>query len=234
MEDGMEHGRCGIVIAAAALIALAALFAVPGDAADDSEADFTSSDGLFTCTVISSTDNTVEISAYDVSPSSLVIPSTVSDGTATYTVIKVADNGFANCTNFISVTIPDTVTTIGSRAFSGCIYLDAVIPSTVTSIGEGAFSGCASISVDSGNTGYVSDSGNTLLTDHDGTTLNSAANVSSAEIPSTVTSIGKDAFRYCYSLTSVEIPDSVTHIGDSAFLSCHSLESVAIPSSVSR
>jgi hypothetical protein len=84
MEDGMEHGRCGIVIAAAALIALAALFAVPGDAADDSEADFTSSDGLYTCTVIDSTSNYVSIAVADSSTfaeTDYTIPSTVSDGT---------------------------------------------------------------------------------------------------------------------------------------------------------
>src|ERR1035438_7421287 len=56
-------------------------------------------------------------------------------------------------------------------------------------------------------------------------------------IPSTinglpVTSIGDDAFWFCYSLTSVAIGNSVTNIGDSAFCSCSLLTSVTIPSSV--
>ena len=47
-----------------------------------------------------------------------------------------------------------------------------------------------------------------------------------------VTSIGEDAFEFCYGLTSVVIPNSVTSIGDEAFRSCDSLTSVVIPNSV--
>lgn len=47
-----------------------------------------------------------------------------------------------------------------------------------------------------------------------------------------VTSIGDDAFRYCYELTSVTIGNSVTSIGNSAFYGCSNLTSVTIPNSV--
>ena len=57
------------------------------------------------------------------------------------------------------------------------------------------------------------------------------------DIPAThrdkpVTSIGDNAFLYCFSLKSVTIPDSVTYIGAGAFWSCSSLTSITIPDSV--
>ena len=54
----------------------------------------------------------------------------------------------------------------------------------------------------------------------------------SVTIPSSVTSIGESAFEACIRLTSVTIPSSVTSIGGSAFENCRSLTSVNISSSV--
>ena len=49
------------------------------------------------------------------------------------------------------------------------------------------------------------------------------------KIPSSVTSIGEEAFSGCTYLESIEIPDSVTSIGKEAFYNCSSLESITIP-----
>ncbi len=57
-------------------------------------------------------------------------------------------------------------------------------------------------------------------------------NLTSIEIPNSVTSIGNNAFSGCSNLTSIVIPNSVTNIGDSAFSGCRSLTSIIIPNSV--
>ena len=118
-------------------------------------------------------------------------------------VTSIGDKAFSWCESLQSVTIPDSVTSIGDRAFYHCDFLQSVtIPDSVTSIGNEAFSGCESLQ--------------------------------SVTIPDSVTSIGRSAFSGCESLQSVTIPDSVTSIGDWAFFCCSSLQSISIPDSVMR
>ena len=58
--------------------------------------------------------------------------------------------------------------------------------------------------------------------------------VSEVFIKDGVTSIGREAFKHCESLSSIAIPNSVTSIGSCAFMGCTSLPSVVIPDSVTK
>ena len=61
-------------------------------------------------------------------------------------VTSIGVKAFSDCTSLTSVVIPDSVTTIGDSAFSDCTSLTSVvIPDSVTSIGGSAFSGCTSL-----------------------------------------------------------------------------------------
>ena len=64
-----------------------------------------------------------------------------------YVVIEgtevICDGAFNSCKSLQSITIPNSVTSIGDEAFSGCRSLQSVtIPNSVTSIGDGAFEDC--------------------------------------------------------------------------------------------
>ena len=136
----------------------------------------------------------------------------------------------------MTFTTPSNLTSIGQGAFGGVPLTSVSIPSSVTSLGIDAFGYCKSmteINVEIGNPNYVSING--LLYDKALTTLlqyPAAKAGTTFNIPSSVTSIGAEAFAYCTSLTSVSIPSNVTSIGDAAFQSCTSLTSVSIPNGV--
>ncbi len=132
------------------------------------------------------------------------------------------------------IVIPNSVTSIGERAFSGCSSLTSVtIPNSVTSIGNLAFYNVPNIIYTGSATGspwgakcvngFVD--GYLVYADESKSTLLACFAQAEGEIiiPSSVTSIGERAFYNCSSLTSVTIPNSVISIGNSAFEYCSSL-----------
>ena len=139
-------------------------------------------------------------------------------------VTKIGSYAFNCCSGLTSVTIPDSVTSIDERAFEGCYGLKSVaIGNGVTSIGREVFYNCSGLTnVMIGNSvtsiGYRAFYG--------------CGGLTSVTIPNSVTSIGERAFDYCHGLKSVTIGNRVTNIGNYAFLTCSSLTSITIPASV--
>jgi BspA type Leucine rich repeat region (6 copies) len=140
-------------------------------------------------------------------------------------VTSIGNYAFRDCWAITSITIPNSVTSIGMEAFYNCQRLASVtIPSSVTSIGDSAFSYCI------GLTSITIPSSVTSIGD---SAFRACIVLTSITIPSSVTSIGGGVFSECASLTSITIPNSVTSIGDNAFSYCTGLTSIIIPYKVS-
>ena len=164
----------------------------------------------------------------------IVIPEYVEHKGATYSVTSIGNEAFLYC-SVTSVTIGNSVESIGSGAFKGCSGLTSVtIGNSVESIGERAFDGCSGLtSVHISdiaawcNIDFVSRYYSNPLYYAHHLYLN-GEEVKDLVIPNSVTSIGGEAFFGCFGLTSVTIPNSVTSIGEDAFSYCSSLTSVHI------
>ena len=154
----------------------------------------------------------------------LVIPETYNNKPVT----GIYDNAFGSCTSLTSITIPDSVTTIGAYAFSDSTSLTSIIiPDSVTTIGKSAFNDCSSLTgiwVDVNNSAYSSDDRGVLFNKDKTILIQAPCGISGAyTIPDGVTSVADSAFRNCDRVTTITIPDSVTSVGKSAFYSCSSL-----------
>ena len=135
-----------------------------------------------------------------------------------------------NGTGFTKVVIEDGVTTIGDCAFTG-LYFDSIsLPDTLISIGSNAFLGCGGLtsitipdSVESIEFQSFSKTGLTSVTIPDSITsistncFSDSKRLESVIIPESVISIHASAFLNCTSLDNITIPDGVSHIGKDAF-----------------
>ena len=154
---------------------------------------------------------------------------------------------FLKCTNIKSVTLPNTLTAIGTQAFCGSSLVSISIPAGVKTIGNGTFNLCTSLQT------VTFEKGSQLKAFENssgwGGVFQSCTSLTTIEIPASVETIGYnaffgcsslktvtfekgsqlktiDGFESCTSLTTIEIPASVETIKYSAFNGCTSLKTV--------
>ncbi len=134
-------------------------------------------------------------------------------------VTSIGNYAFFNYWDLTSVTIPNTVTSIGESAFWQCDLTSVTIPEGVTSIGAGAFCYCGEL------TSITFPNSVTNIGEY---AFNGCSNLTAITIPESVTNIEEGVFIFCSRLTSITIPEGVASIGSDAFRDCTSLTRIAV------
>ena len=170
--------------------------------------------------------NTVEVTYSDrdnnTYSGSISVPETVTNNGTEYSVTTIGESAFKGSA-VTSVSMPESITSIGRYAFSGCQNLESVtLPETLTTLGSDAFSGCQNL-----ESVALPES----LTTLGGSAFKSCSSLKAVKIPSKVTAIPDDCFYDCSSLESVTIPEGVATIGSGAFQSCK-FNTLALPSTI--
>ena len=133
----------------------------------------------------------------------------------------ILDNAFAGCSNLTSITIPNSVTSIGSGAFKDCTSLPV--------IENVRYADTYLVGVKKKLSTYTIKEGTKWIGSN---AFEDCIKLTSITIPNTVVSIENSAFYKCEKLTSVTIPDNVISIKGHAFGFCSQLTSIIIGNSV--
>lgn len=164
----------------------------------------------------------------------VVIPETVVDGQATYTVSEIAAQAFAQNSGIESVHIPGTVKVIGRLAFADSSLKSAVLAEGVNELGYSCFDGCSKLEEVQLPSTITVLGGISEKTGATGQAFMGCSKLTNVNIPEGLTVIPEATFRECSSLTNITIPESVKAIKDRAFYQCTSLASVTIPDGVTE
>ncbi len=188
--------------------------------------------GLFGCAYLTdfvvSDKNTVFSSAdgilYNKDKTELIFypyPKTDSSFIVPDSVTTIGSGAFSGNISLTSIIIGDNVEKIGSGAFSGCKNISSITFSDkVTSISSGAFSGCKALKLVN-----LPENVKTISSEM----FSGCSSLETVNFGKNVTTIGEKAFEKCISLKTFTVPDSVKTLGNSAFFECTGLTSVTLP-----
>ncbi len=184
----------------------------------------------------------------------LVIPEkTVYDGVE-YTVTSIGRHTIGKDINCASITLPNTLRTLGKEAIYQVEGLKSVtLPANIEDLGWNSFREChnlSEINVDPANQFFKSIDGNVYSKDGaalyriapaktdyvmpkdvtriaDGAAL--ATKLQSVKLNKSLTEIGEGAFARCDKLSAIEIPSSVKSLGRATFANCEKLAEIKLP-----
>lgn len=137
------------------------------------------------------------------------------------TVVSLGNYSFYNCPSLHSLTLPESVTSVGQNTpFGGN-----------TTITSPVYNSHVFVRLPQDYAGeYSVEDGTTVIAPY---AFKGCNMLSSVVLPSTVTSLGTSAFEDCSALAAVNIPDGVTTLDAYTFSGCSSLRTIDLPASVS-
>jgi len=193
-------------------------------------------------------DGTVGILNYIGTNSIITVPEKINGSPVT----RIEDSAF-EATGLTGIVLPETLLTVGNRAFYGCEKLTSLtIPNNVKTIGKDAFliekNNASSFVpwVYSRNTDFVIVGDGILIAyignaPKDLVIPNNVKHISrfyfngpaieSVTLPEKLRSIGDSAFEDFTHIESISLPESVTSISHRAFYNCKSLTEISLPAS---
>ena len=138
-------------------------------------------------------------------------------------VTSIGDRAFDGCSALTTLSLGEKIKTIGNYAFLDCTSLtDVTIPQSVTSIGYSAFEGCTDLNP-------LTINGPTLIGSR---AFAGCTSLTSLTLCADIQTIGNFAFDNNTSLETVTLPENLTSIGEYAFANCTNLKSITIPKNV--
>ena len=190
-------------------------------------------------------DNTITITKYTGNAESLTIPSTIGDYKVTQiarktfmynesikevtipsSVTKIGSYAFAYCKLLLKVNLSEGLETLGNNVFNNCISLTSItLPDTLKQIDENAFSNCNKLE------NIVL---STHLTDLPDYLFSNCMSLKSIVIPDNVKTVGEGIFNNCTNLESVTLSKGMTEISYAMFNLCCNLNKINIPDNITR
>ena len=155
--------------------------------------------------------------------STVVVPSTITYQDTTYTVIGLNQVYKENRDKITSVTLPNTLQTIGHVCFEGTSIKEIDIPNSVISIGEHAFNFCQKLE--------RAKLPSNLAAIPDGL-FYECTKLSTVELPQKLKEIGDAAFGCCRSLQKIRLPEGLKKIASQSFCDCTSLKTINLPTTL--
>ena len=150
---------------------------------------------------------------------------TIENDVTTIPVGMFGGDGISDgCVMLTSITIPQSVTSIGASAFNGCRGLQNInMHDAISNIGSHAFMNCKSLSEITipKETAEINNS-----------VFEGCTSLKQVNMHNDITSIGRHAFMDCHALENLTLPKNLTTIGSEAFWYCHSLKHIDIPEGV--